>query len=82
VIVEGAPLMGPVDGQLLAREADAVLVVCRLDRLTPGETAELGELLTRMDAPVLGAVVIGGAAASYSLAPTAREPTGVGASGR
>ncbi len=79
VIVEGAPLMGPVDGQLLAREADAVLVVCRLDRLSPGEATELGELLARMDAPVLGAVVIGGSAASYSLAPAARQPTGVSA---
>ena len=81
VIVEGAPLMGPIDGQLLARGADAVLVVCRLDRLSPGEATELRDLLARTDAPVLGAVVIGGAAASYSLAPPAREPDSVGAPG-
>lgn len=81
VIVEGAPLMGPIDGQLLARGADAVLVVCRLDRLSPGEATELRDLLARTDAPVLGAVVIGGAAASYSLAPPAREPDSVGVPG-
>jgi len=67
VIVEGAPLTGPIDGQLLARGADAVLVVCRLDRLSPGEAAELAAVLARIDAPALGAVVIGGATASYSL---------------
>jgi succinoglycan biosynthesis transport protein ExoP len=77
VIVEGAPLMGPIDGQLLARGGDAVLVVCRLDRLSPGEATELGELLARIDVPALGAVVIGGTAASYALgAPTAPR-TGV-----
>ena len=79
VIVEGPPLMGPIDGQLLARGADAVLVVCRLDRLSPGEATELAELLARIDVPTLGAVVIGGTAASYALgAPTAARPgTGV-----
>jgi len=79
VIVEGAPLMGPLDGQLLARSGDAVLVVCRLDRLSPGDATELAELLARIDVPALGAVVIGGAAASYSLAaPTpARAGNGV-----
>jgi polysaccharide biosynthesis transport protein len=72
VVVEGAPLMGPIDGQLLARGADAVLVVCRLDRLSPGDATELADVLARSDAPTLGAVVIGGAAASYSLAATTR----------
>src|SRR5919108_6142474 len=67
VIVEGAPLIGPIDGQLLARWADAVLVVCRLDRLSPDDATELAEMLARVDAPPLGAVVIGGASASYAL---------------
>ena len=61
VIVEGAALSGPVDGQLLAHRADALLVVCRLDRTSPGEAVELAAVLARLDAPALGAVVIGGA---------------------
>jgi tyrosine-protein kinase len=77
VIVEGAPLIGPIDGQLLAHWADAVLVVCRLDRITPGEATELAEVLARVDAPALGAVVIGGAAASYSLGRATPDRTGV-----
>jgi Mrp family chromosome partitioning ATPase len=67
VLVEGPSLVGPIDGQLVARWADAVLVVCRLDRLAPGEARELGEILARLDAPVLGAVVIGGGRVRYSL---------------
>jgi succinoglycan biosynthesis transport protein ExoP len=67
VLVEGPPLLGPIDGQLVARWVDAVIVVCRLDRLWPGDAAELGEVLARIEAPVLGAVVIGGTRARYSL---------------
>jgi receptor protein-tyrosine kinase len=67
VLVEGPPLLGPIDGQLVARWADAVLVVCRLDRLDPDEARELGEILARLDAPVLGSVVIGGSRVRYSL---------------
>jgi Mrp family chromosome partitioning ATPase len=74
VIVEGAPLIGPIDGQLLARWADAVLVVCRLDRLSPDGATELAEVLARLDAPALGAVVIGSAAATYSLGASAPRP--------
>jgi Mrp family chromosome partitioning ATPase len=77
VIVEGAPLFGPIDGQLLAHWADAVLVVCRLDRITPGEATELAEVLARVEAPALGAVVIGGAAASYSLGRATPDRTGI-----
>jgi capsular polysaccharide biosynthesis protein len=67
ILVEGPPLLGPIDGQLAARWVDAVIVVCRLDRLWPGDAAELGEVLGRIEAPVLGAVVIGGTRARYSL---------------
>jgi Mrp family chromosome partitioning ATPase len=78
VIVEGPPLLGPIDGQLVARWVDAVLVVCRLDRLWPGDAAELGEVLARLEAPVLGSVVIGGARVRYSLpAWTPRRATPV-----
>ena len=71
VVVEGASLLGPVDGQLVARWADAVLVVCRLDRLSPSDASELGDVVDRLDAPVLGAVLIGGSSVRYSL-PSSR----------
>jgi Mrp family chromosome partitioning ATPase len=67
VVVEGAPLLGPIDGQLVARWADAVLVVCRLDRLSPSDATELGDVVARLDAPVLGAVLIGGSTVRYTL---------------
>jgi capsular polysaccharide biosynthesis protein len=79
VLVEGPPLLGPIDGQLVARWVDAVIVVCRLDRLWPDDASELGEVLARIEAPVLGAVVIGGTRARYSLpAWTPRRPAAVG----
>ena len=78
VVVEGPPLLGPIDGQLVARWVDAVLVVCRLDRLWPGDAAELGEVLARLEAPVLGSVVVGGTRVRYSLpAWTPRRTTPV-----
>jgi succinoglycan biosynthesis transport protein ExoP len=67
VVVEGAPLLGPVDGQLIARWADAVIVVCRLDQLSPGDATELGDVVAGLEAPVLGAVLIGGGNVSYTL---------------
>ena len=67
VVVEGPPLLGPIDGQLVARWADAVLVVCHLDRLSPNDATELGDVVARLDAPVLGAVLVGGTSVRYSL---------------
>jgi len=72
VIVEGPSLLGSIDGQLVARWADAVLVVCRLEALSPDDAVELGEALARLHAPVLGSVVIGGTRLRYSL--QARTP--------
>jgi Mrp family chromosome partitioning ATPase len=78
ILVEAPPLLGPIDGQLVARWVDAVLVVCRLDRLWPGDAAELGEVLARIEAPVLGSVVIGGRRVRYSLpAWTPRRTAGI-----
>jgi Mrp family chromosome partitioning ATPase/capsular polysaccharide biosynthesis protein len=78
VLVEGPPLLGPIDGQLVARWVDAVVVVCRFDRLWPGNAAELGEVLARIEAPVLGAVLIGGRRVRYTLpAWTPRHAAGI-----
>jgi Mrp family chromosome partitioning ATPase len=59
VLVDGSPLLGVIDGQLLAQHADAVLAVCRLDRLTPAGAAELGDALRQLRALVVGLVAIG-----------------------
>jgi Mrp family chromosome partitioning ATPase len=59
VLVDGSPLLGVVDGPLLARCAEAAVVVCRLDRMTPAAAAELGDVFERLQVPVLGLVAIG-----------------------
>ena len=78
VVVEGPPLLGPIDGQLVARWADAVLVVSHLDRLSPNDATELGDVVARLDAPVLGAVLVGGTSIRYSLPLTAPLRTTAG----
>jgi Mrp family chromosome partitioning ATPase len=67
IVVEGPALLGPIDGQLVAQWADAILVVCRTARLRPADARELGDVLGRLAAPVLGSVVIGGARTRSSL---------------
>lgn len=59
VLLDGSPLLGLIDGPLLARHADAVLAVCRLDRMTPAAATELGDALQKLRAPALGLVAIG-----------------------
>ena len=71
VIVEGPALLGPIDGQLVAREADALLVVCDLNRLSRDDAADLGAVVERLGVRVLGTVVVGDPHVSYSLG----EPT-------
>jgi Mrp family chromosome partitioning ATPase len=71
VVVECPPLLGPIDGHLVTRFADAVLVVCHLDRLSPDDATELGDMVARLDAHVLGAVLVGGTSVRYSLPLTA-----------
>jgi Mrp family chromosome partitioning ATPase len=72
VVVEGPPLLGVGDGQLVARVADAVLVVCRLDRTRPAIAAELGDVLEQLHAPLLGVVATGAPWATYSLGAPSR----------
>jgi Mrp family chromosome partitioning ATPase len=74
VLVDGSPLLGVVDGPLLARRAEAALVVCRLDRMTPAAAAELGDVLEQLQVPVLGLVAIGVRGhASYSVGVPLRD---------
>jgi polysaccharide biosynthesis transport protein len=74
VLVDGSPLLGVVEGPLLARCAHEALVVCRLDRMTPAAAAELGDTLERLQVPVLGLVAIGvRGEASYSVGVPLRD---------
>jgi polysaccharide biosynthesis transport protein len=60
IVVDGPPLLGALDGPLLARYADAVIAVCRLDRMTPAAAAELGDVLSQLDSTAVGLVAVGG----------------------
>ena len=62
VVLEGPALLDGIEADLLARYADALLVVCRLDRLSPANAAEIGEALSRIDVPTVGLVALGGSA--------------------
>jgi capsular exopolysaccharide synthesis family protein len=59
VLLDGPPLVGLVDSQVLAQRADGVLLVCRPDRLTPENVADLRDLLRRLQVRPLGIVVVG-----------------------
>jgi capsular exopolysaccharide synthesis family protein len=60
VLLDGPPLLGLVDSQVLAQRVDGVIVVCRPDRLTSENAVDMRELLERLRAPALGLVIIGG----------------------
>jgi Mrp family chromosome partitioning ATPase/capsular polysaccharide biosynthesis protein len=59
VLLDGPPLLGLVDSQVLAQRADGVLIVCRPDRMTPENAIALRELLDRQDVKPLGLVIVG-----------------------
>jgi len=66
VLLDGPPLLGLVDSQVLAQRVDGVIVVCRPDRLTSETAIDMRELLQRLRAPALGLVVIGGRSSRIS----------------
>jgi succinoglycan biosynthesis transport protein ExoP len=70
VVVEAPPLLAGVDGHLVAQHADAVLVVCTLDRLSPTDGVELGEALGRLHTDVVGLVVLDSHGRSHPLTVT------------
>jgi tyrosine-protein kinase len=59
VLLDGPPLLGLVDSQVLAQRVDAVLLVCRAPRLTPEIVLDVRETLERLKVAPLGLVVIG-----------------------
>jgi capsular exopolysaccharide synthesis family protein len=66
VLLDGPPLVGLVDSQVLAQRVDGVLIVCRPDRMTQENAIRLRELLQRLHAPTLGFVTIGGRGSQVS----------------
>ena len=66
VLLDGPPLIGLVDSQVLAQRVDGEIVVCRPDRLTSETAIDMRELLQRLRAPALGLVVIGGRSSPIS----------------
>jgi capsular exopolysaccharide synthesis family protein len=59
VLLDGPPLLGLVDSQVLAQRVDGVLLVCRPDRLTPETALATRELLDRLDVQPLGLAIVG-----------------------
>lgn len=59
VLVDGPPLLGIADAQVLAQQTDRLLVVVRLDRVTVDNVIDTREALDRLRADALGLVVIG-----------------------
>ena len=49
VLLDGPPLLGLVDSQVLAQRVDGVIIVCRPDRLTSETAIDMRELLERLE---------------------------------
>jgi capsular exopolysaccharide synthesis family protein len=59
VLIDSPPALGLGDTQFLARQADGVLLVARLDRVSSDQTEDLRDLLRRLRIAPLGLVVLG-----------------------
>ncbi len=59
VLIDSPPILGLGDAQFLARQSDDVLVVARLDRVSPGQAEDLRDLLKRLQLNPIGMVVMG-----------------------
>jgi capsular exopolysaccharide synthesis family protein len=69
VLLDGPPLLGLVDSQVLAQRVDGVLIVCRPDRQTPETALALRELLERLEVEPLGVVIVGSRTSGHSYLP-------------
>ena len=59
MIVDAPPLLGIADTPALARCADSLLYIARLDRLTVDNVMDARDTLDRLDIDLVGLVVIG-----------------------
>ncbi len=69
VLLDGPPLLGLVDSQVLAQRADGVLLVCRPDQLTPETALATRELLDRLEVDALGLVIVGARGSTHFYLP-------------
>ena len=69
VLLDGPPLLGLVDSQVLAQRVDGVLLVCRPDQQTPETALATRELLDRLDVEPLGLVIVGARGLSHFYLP-------------
>ena len=59
VVIQAPPLLEPEGCRAWTRHVQALIVVSRLDKLSPGEVVELRDQLDQVDTTVLGHVVLG-----------------------
>lgn len=59
VLIDSPPALGLSDTQFLARQADDVLLVARLDRVSPSQAEDVRELLRRLRITPIGMVAVG-----------------------
>lgn len=59
VLIDSPPILGLSDTQFLARQADDVLLVARLDRVSPDNAEDVSELFGRLRLTPIGVVVVG-----------------------
>jgi capsular exopolysaccharide synthesis family protein len=69
VLLDGPPLLGLVDSQVLAQRVDGVLIVCRPDRQTPETALALRDLLERLEVAPLGVVIVGSRGPTHTYLP-------------
>jgi capsular exopolysaccharide synthesis family protein len=59
VLLDGPPLIGLVDSQVLAQRVDGVILVTRPEKLMPANVIDMRDLLARLQVDPLGVVVVG-----------------------
>jgi Mrp family chromosome partitioning ATPase len=59
VVIHAPPLLEAEGCRTWARHVDALVVVSRLERMSPGDLVELGDQLDQVDTTVLGHIVLG-----------------------
>jgi Mrp family chromosome partitioning ATPase len=69
VLLDGPPLLGLVDSQVLAQRVDGVLLVCRPDQLTPETALATRDLLDRLEVDALGLVIVGARGSTHFYLP-------------
>jgi capsular exopolysaccharide synthesis family protein len=69
VLLDGPPLLGLVDSQVLAQRVDGVLLVCRPEHLTPETAVATRELLERLEVDALGLAIVGSRGSTHLYLP-------------